>query len=272
MPDSRASAVATRLLAAFDQGAQLTPPSRDWPEMTLAEGYAVAADIHARRISRGDRVAGRKIGFTNRKIWDIYNVHAPVWGWMYQNSTRHIPNDRRVTLPALPECRIEPEIAFHFIETPNAAMTDTRLAACIDRIAHGFEVVWSAYPGWQFTAPDSVAAFAMHASFAYGPPQAAAPFLAHGGHPLANLKITLTGPSGTLKGSGEDVLGGPLQALRRLIAETEAMPGAAPIGAGEWITTGTLTDARPVFAGDRWQTHLEGVDLPDLDVTFAATP
>lgn len=261
-------AIAEHLLTAFDTGQQIAPPSRDMPAIDLNTGYAIAAEIHQQRLARGERVAGRKIGFTNRTIWDIYNVHAPIWGWMYQADPKAIPADGLIVLPALPECRIEPEIAFRFCASPAGGMSDADLAACIDAVAHGVEIVWSAYPGWQFTAPDSVAAFAMHAAFWHGPLQDAAPLLANGGKSLADMTLTLSGPAETLSGMGHDVLGGPVQALRRLIAEISAMPGAAPIQPGEWITTGTLTDARPVFPGETWHTRISGADLPGLSVTF----
>ncbi len=147
-------------------------------------------------------------------------------------------------------------------------MDDAVLAACIDAVAHGIEIVWSAYPGWRFTAPDSVAAFAMHAAFWLGKPRPAAALLANGGEALSRMRLTLGGPTDSQTGQGSDVLGGPFQALRRLIEEIPMMRGAQPIMPGEWITSGTLTDARPVAPGETWKTRIEGVDLPGLSLTF----
>jgi 2-oxo-3-hexenedioate decarboxylase len=41
-----------------------------------------------------------------------------------------------------------------------------------------------------------------------------------------------------------------------------------PLRAGELVTTGTLTRAFPVAAGERWSTTLSGIDLPGLAVTI----
>ena len=30
--------------------------------------------------------AGRKIGFTNRGIWQKYGVHEPIWGFVYDEN------------------------------------------------------------------------------------------------------------------------------------------------------------------------------------------
>ena len=65
---------------------------------------------------------------------------------------------------------------------------------------------------------------------------------------------------------GEDrrarnVLGGPLSALRFLVEEIgRTRPGDA-LRAGEIVTTGTLTDAQPIGAGEIWSTTLSGIDL-----------
>ena len=154
---------AEALYAAFHGNMQV-PPLTDkmLPDLTLDEGYRIAADIHARRVFNGQEVAGRKIGFTNRSIWPIYNVDAPVWGWMYAHGVSEIPEDGVIPLPPVPEPRIEPEIVFGFRTSPSPDMDLEALSACLDWVAHGFEIVTSLYPGWRFTAPDAVAGMAMH--------------------------------------------------------------------------------------------------------------
>lgn len=265
-PESAAlSDPARRVLAAFDGNRQIAPLTQARPDLDLDAGYAIAAEVAAARRARGERISGRKIGFTNRTIWPIYNVHAPVWGWMYEATVQDLPDDGRVPLPALPEPRIEPEIAFGIARTPAPEMDDAALLDCLDWVAHGAEIVISLYPGWRFTAPDSVAAMAMHAAFWIGPRCKVTPERAAA---LAGCRVTLSGPGETVAGRGRDVLGGPLDALRRLLGETGRMPGAGPPAPGEVITTGTLTDARPVAPGQRWRTHLEGSDLPGLDIRF----
>ena len=65
-----------------------------------------------------------------------------------------------------------------------------------------------------------------------------------------------------------DVLDGPLRALGYLLDTLAADPGATPVGAGEIVTTGTLTDAMPILTGDRWTTRLDGIDLPGATIAF----
>ena len=70
------------------------------------------------------------------------------------------------------------------------------------------------------------------------------------------------------KGAGSHVLDGPVAALRHLVSVLEASPDQKPLGAGEIVTTGTLTRALPVKAGQRWSTRLDGIDLPGATVQF----
>ena len=67
----------------------------------------------------------------------------------------------------------------------------------------------------------------------------------------------------------ENVLGSPLLALAHLVELLRKQPGAPPLAAGEFITTGTLTDAHPVARGETWTTQIRGLPLHGLKVSFA---
>ncbi len=70
------------------------------------------------------------------------------------------------------------------------------------------------------------------------------------------------------RGGGALVLDSPLLALRyltELVAKDEHNP---PLCAGEIISTGTLTLAMPVNAGESWTTKVSGVPLEEIAVRF----
>jgi 2-oxo-3-hexenedioate decarboxylase len=71
------------------------------------------------------------------------------------------------------------------------------------------------------------------------------------------------------RGIGEIVLGSPLSALGHLVELLARQPWAAPLAAGEIISTGTFTDAHPVAPGEAWRTELTGLPLAGLRVRFA---
>jgi 2-oxo-3-hexenedioate decarboxylase len=65
---------------------------------------------------------------------------------------------------------------------------------------------------------------------------------------------------------GANVLDGPIQALAHLAAVLGHDRLNPPLRAGEVVTTGTLTRAFPVLAGEVWSTEISGFDLPGLSV------
>ena len=72
---------------------------------------------------------------------------------------------------------------------------------------------------------------------------------------------------------GANVLDGPLQALLHFVRELRATPGTDDLAAGDVVTTGTLTDAHAVHAGETWHTEIMmpdsgGVRLDGLKVRF----
>ncbi|MEQ8897021.1 MAG: hypothetical protein RID23_07990 [Roseovarius sp.] len=263
--DPDAPGLAAALLEAYDSGRLLAPLSGRINGFDALTAARVAHEITARRIARGERMVGRKIGFTNRSIWPIYGVTGPIWGPVW-NTTLHDLSDAPVPLPNLPEPRLEPEIIFGLKSAPSAGMTPQDLAQCIDWVSHGFEIVFSPFPGWKFTAPDCQAGFGLHGALFVGPRLPLTPDRAAA---LPDLSITLHGPEGKhLTGRGSDVLDGPLHALAHLLDTLAADPQATPLGAGEIVTTGTLTDAVPLSPGDTWETRLDGIDLPGAKITL----
>lgn len=86
---------------------------------------------------------------------------------------------------------------------------------------------------------------------------------------LANFSVALS-CNGELRenGTGANVLGSPLSAVAHLIAAIETQAVRRPLQAGELITTGTLTAAFPLHAGETWRTEIQGIALPGLAVTF----
>ena len=69
-------------------------------------------------------------------------------------------------------------------------------------------------------------------------------------------------------GRAANVLDGPLFALRHLVELLAKDPFNPPLAAGEIVTTGTLTRAFPVAAGEIWNTELTGIPLEGARVWF----
>jgi len=264
--------IARKVLGALDERRQIDCLTAGDPVFDNLAAYKVAKLVGAMREARGEKVVGRKIGFTNRTIWDEYGVHAPIWGNVY-DSTFHRLEDMNepFDLGRVVEPRIEPEIVFSLSRAPEAGMSEAELLGCIDWVAHGFEIVQSLYPGWRFKAPDTIAAFGLHGALVVGEPVAVEP----GDHAmwreaLATFGITLSRNGEPQdRGNAANVLGGgPLAALSHLVELLPFDPGALPLAAGEIISTGTLTRALPIAPGETWSTVIEGVPIPGISLSF----
>jgi 2-oxo-3-hexenedioate decarboxylase len=169
----------------------------------------------------------------------------------------------------LSEPRIEPEIMFGLKAAPSTGMTDDALLDCIDWIALGYEIVQSIYPGWKFTAADAVAANGVHGRFLVGNRHLVAPHKPDWLRELATFEVTLSCDGAvSQQGGGALVLGSPLNALRHLVDLLAKDPHDPPLRPGEIISTGTLTLAMPVAAGQTWTTKASGIPLENVSVRF----
>lgn len=238
------------------------------PDMAAAR--RITHHIRSLREARGERVVGRKIGFSNKLIWKTYGVDRPMWNYVWDTTLLTMTtSDGQVDLTGLPEPRIEPEVVLHLASAPEPGMNEEALLACIDRVAHGIEIVQSVYPGWKFTAAGSAAAFGLHGALVVGPWHDLERNRKAWRRQLQDFTVTLQKDEALVDtGHARNVLGGPLTALRYLVDTIASEPQGVPLRAGEVVTTGTLTDAYPVSPGDLWSTEFEGVGLTGLRLSF----
>lgn len=268
------AACAARITEAYSRGEQIAPLTDEHPDMTVADAYAIADLVRQERERAGERVIGWKIGFTNRTIWDQYGVRAPIWGPMYDTTTRPLAqpgDDLRAgewLLAGLTEPQVEAEIAFRFSAVPRVGADERALLDVIDAISHSFEIVRCPYPGWSFQPADTMAAAGLHGGLATGP------WFAVGdadrdewARALSDFSITVRSDDGIEdSGSGENVLGGPLSALRHFVEESARVHGHVIVRPGDIITTGTVPRAYPIRPGQHWETQVHGLPLPGLSV------
>jgi 2-oxo-3-hexenedioate decarboxylase len=269
-PDHLA-ALADDLLAAHRDARCLPLPTGRAEGLSLVDAYAVADLIRSRRIVAGEVPRGYKIGFTNRAIWPRYGVHAPIWAPVWDSTLTLLQGtETTLSLAGLVQPRLEPEIVFGFAQAPRAGMALAELAACIDWVAHGFEIVHTHFDGWKFQAADTVADFALHGRLLVGPRVPAAQFSDLAAE-LADIRLQLScGGAEVDAGRGSAVLDGPLQALKVWVDAMAAQVQQWPIRAGDVVTTGTLTDAWPLVAGQCWSSRLGDGRLAGLTLRVQA--
>ncbi len=259
-----------QLLHHHDLGQPWSAQDRAGMPGDLAAAYQQALAVRRLRQQRGEVPCGYKIGFTNRTIWPLYQVFAPIWGTVWQGGLVFGEGQGTLDLRATCQPRLEPEIVFGFRATPEPEATPAQLFEAIEWLAPGFEVVQSHCPDWQFAASDTVADSSLHARLLVGervPLRRLAPDAAALNALLASAQVRLSqGAQLVAQGQGANVLDSPLLALHHFVRELRQCPGATDLQPGDVVTTGTWTDAMPIAPGQSWRAQFSE-PLPSLTVT-----
>ena len=250
-----------------------TPSARD-PRFDWDAAYAVAAEIIRLRRARGERCVGRKIGFTNRKIWAEYGATSPIWAPVYDSTLTHATgNKASISLRGSVAPRIEPEIAFKLRAPVAPGGTDpAEILRAIEWLAPSFEVVDCHYAGWKFKSADSAADQSFHRHLIVGEPhavdQADRPGLARR---IRDCRVQLK-CNGEIRdhGVGSNALDHPALALAFLADVVATQAQFEPLAAGEIITTGTLTAALPIRTGETWISEISDLGFAPMTVEFTA--
>ena len=264
-------AIAGRLLDAYDRAVLIEPICESEPDFDVDRAYEVLSIIERHRRDAGWVPVGRKIGFTNRTLWDLYGVSTPLWARVWDRTLIEARNaTAEVSLAGLVQPRIEVEVAFR--TAAPIAPTDDPMAVleAAEWIAPAFEIVQCHYPDWKFALPDCTAAFGLHGRLIVGPPlqitdvnrMEIAEAL-----PLARVTLSRDGEA-VDEGVGSNVLDGPAHALAHLTRVLDQQSQFEPVGPGEVVTTGTITDAWPVESGQTWTSDYGALGLAGLTVTF----
>ena len=261
--------LAEQLLSAYASGAEIaTPPSARDPQFDMNAAYAVEAEFAQLRNAAGHRTVGMKVGYANKAMWRALKLDTLVWAHMYDDTVHYSTGGTAgLVLPAQRSPKIEPEIVFKLREPIAAAGLDAAASlAHVEWLAIGFEIIDCPFPGWQFTPVDFVAAFGLHRGLVVGDPLTVEPgMIPELAQTLAAIKVKVS-KNGQLveEGSGKNSLRSPALCLAELAGALLRQPGARPLGAGDLVSSGTLTAGHAIKRGEVWQVDVEGLPVGSL--------
>ena len=255
--------IASEVSTSISVAKQIEPFSKRGLVLSLQEAYDVAGIVR-HKLGKTE-IIGRKIGFTNRNIWNIYNVDQPIWGPITTNSVSFFEsNFLKIDLSQFCEPRIEPEIVVCLKQTPKDGSENPEIY--LDWIAPGFEIVDSIYPNWVFSLTDAIASGGLHGCLVVGKK-----FKVNDRteRDLIDVGVSLY-RGGRLEeaGNGANVLDGPVSAIRHLHSGLSKIRNQDALSAGNIITTGTMTDAKPIYAKEKWSAKFGGVVESELNLEF----
>jgi 2-keto-4-pentenoate hydratase len=245
-----------------------TLPSSRHGGLDLGTAYLVGAELTRMRRAEGHSTVGRKVGFANEAMWRVLNLRTVAWAHMYDDTVSHAPNGQAsLSLNRMVSPRIEPEVVLKLNQTPSSKDPASVLES-VEWIALGFEFVDCPFPDWTFHPVDLVSCFGLHVALVVGERhhvrRKEIPALVD---QLGAMKVTLSRNDELVEeGLGKNVLRNPAACLGELASAIATQPGAEPLSAGELVSTGSLTTAPPIAAGERWTVEAEGIALSPLSV------
>jgi 2-oxo-3-hexenedioate decarboxylase len=228
--------VGDELLACEAERRDREPFTDDWPDLDLDTGYAIQDRNLAKRLARGEKLIGVKLGLTSRAKQQRMGVFFPFVAWL--TDAMILPAGDPVPQSRLIHPRVEPEIVFVMrdrLEGPG--VTCAQAMDAVESVWGGAEIIDSRYRDFRFKAGDVAADNASSGAFVTGPI----------GLPPSELDLTLEGVLVEVGGqildsaTGAAVQGHPGEALA-LAANDLARRGHA-IEPGWIVLTGGMTDA-----------------------------
>ncbi|MDF3835675.1 2-oxopent-4-enoate hydratase [Cupriavidus basilensis] len=220
--------------------------------ITVRDAYRIQQQFVARRLARGDRITGKKIGVTSLPVQQMLDVHQPDFG-MLLASMQH-PDGHAIPAGTLIQPRAEGEIAFFLkrdLRGPGVTRADVLDAT--EAVSACFEIVDSRIRDWRIRIEDTVADNASCGLYVLGEER-----VSPAGLDLAACAMTLEMNGAVVAtGQGSAALGHPAEAVAWL-ANTLGELGIGLL-AGETILSGSLAALIPVTAGDRLHLRIDGI-------------
>jgi 2-oxo-3-hexenedioate decarboxylase len=136
-------AIAEKVVSSLASHRQIPAFSCSPGELSVADAYRLTPLLRSAFEARGEIITGRKIGFTNRRMWAAHGVQAPIWGYCTDRTTYALGTTPVQSVSCFAEPRIEPEIMFGLGKAPSPNMHEAALLECINWIALGYEIVQS---------------------------------------------------------------------------------------------------------------------------------
>jgi 2-oxo-3-hexenedioate decarboxylase len=150
--------------AAFDAKA-ITQLSEKTP-ITVEEGYAIQAAAFGRRLGRGEKQVGVKMGFTSRAKMVQMGISDLVWGRL--SNQMLIEDGAEIDLENYVHPRVEPELAFLLKKPLEGRVTATEALAAVEAVAPAMEIIDSRYKNFKFSLADVVADNSSSSGFVLG--------------------------------------------------------------------------------------------------------
>lgn len=215
------------------------PQITDTYPLNVEEAYAVQSLSVQRRLARGERLVGYKMGLTSRAKMVQVGVSEVIWGRL--TDAMRVEEGGPVSFGRYVHPRVEPEIAFLMKAPLSGKVSNLEALAAVAAVAPALEIIDSRYQNFKFALPDVIADNSSSSGFVIGEWRKP-------DFDFSNVGITLEADGRPVQiGSSAAILGNPIRSLvaaARLIALSGE--GLKP---GQIILAGGATAAHHLAVG-----------------------
>lgn len=243
----------------LDRAARTTEAIEQLAEVnniSLEDAYDIQRMSIGKRIDRGEKVTGFKLGFTSHAKMEQMGVHDLIWGILTDEMTLE-PNEK-VDLNRWIHPRAEPEIAFRVSKNIEEPIPLKEVHHYIDKMAPAIEVIDSRYENFKFSLEDVVADNCSSTGYVIGDWQDLKT-------EISDLDIHLNIDGETVqKGKTAAILNNPLQSvveLSRLASKAEIA-----VTAGQIIMAGAATAAVYLKRDQKIEVEVESLGKVEFTV------
>jgi len=208
-------------------------------KISVEQGYAIQSAAFSRRIARGEKQVGIKMGFTSRAKMLQMGINDMIWGRLSDGMI--VEDGDEINLIDYVHPRAEPEIAFLLGRQINHPCTAAEAMAAVDAVAPAIEIIDSRYKNFKFSLADVVADNSSSSGFVVGS-------WAIANRDLSNLGMILDFNGRPVQiGSSAAILGHPVRSLTA--AARFAAAAGQPLQAGWIVMAGGATAAEALKPG-----------------------
>ncbi|WP_250475022.1 fumarylacetoacetate hydrolase family protein [Caballeronia sp. GAFFF1] len=224
--------------------------------LSLDTAYAIQAASIQRRIERGQRRVGVKMGFTSRAKMAQMGLSDVIWGRL--TADMQIEEGTAIDLSRFVHPRVEPEIAFILKRPLEGDVTAPQALAAVEAIAPALEIIDSRYKDFKFSLPEVIADNASSSGFVIGAWRD--PHI-----DFSNLGLTLNIDGRVVQvGSTAALLGHPLRSL--VAAARVSARAGEPLQAGWIVMAGGATPAEWIRPGQHVSVDMEQLGSASFNV------
>jgi 2-oxo-3-hexenedioate decarboxylase len=227
-------------------------------DLSIDDAYEIQRASIGRRLERGEKQVGMKMGFTSRAKIIQMGVSDMIWGRL--TSGMIVEDGGSISMKRYVHPRVEPEVAFLLKAPLSGAITPLQALSAVEAIAPAMEIIDSRYEKFKFSHIDVVADNTSGAGFVTGPWHR--PDI-----DFSNLGMVLSFSGKPVQiGSSAAILGHPLRSL--VSAARFAAEAGEPLQPGWIIMAGGATAAEALTIGAYVEHEVQHLGR----VAFTVTP